>query len=936
MILFTVLVAFFVLGSCKEEADYKKECYIRGPQFWCKDEITAKQCQATAYCAEHVWPKQQTKSNGICEDCEQLVGTLHKLLADKSTQAEILGGIKAACSILPTTYQALCQEAVTLYGQQAINVLVQYTANTKQLCTMIGLCSSKKSHASTLKLNVLKAVVYKKSNDLCTTCQKYVGTVHLLIANNETQAEILVGMKALCSVLPTAYQPACQEVVTLYGQQIINMLVQYTANPKQFCSLIGLCNSTTLNIERFQMIKKLIGVKTNTDYCLTCQQYLGTLHMLIANNATQAEILNALKSACSLAPSTFATECNALVTLYGPTLIKWLVSYTADPSKFCTMIGLCKGHSSIPIVGQRPASGVLQFHREYPKLQDLEHHHPLSTDPICDLCLSTVESLREALKDNFTREVVLDSFENLCSFLPPAFFSVCMAYMVNTVPKYYDELIRELQPNKTCVYLTLCASNPKSESRKNFVQKEMFKEVEKKSQPSNTVTCEVCTVAMGYLDDILKDQTTEAAVKKGLDELCAYLPPSLKSECTSLVDQYADEIIKLIVSKVANPAQVCKELGLCTSQKKAIPVVKTPTNNAVTCEVCTVAMGYLEGILKGKRTEAAVKEGLDKLCGYLPTYLQVDCSNLVSQYTDEIINLLVNELADPAIVCKEIKLCSASKGVVKSQPGNPITCEVCTVAMGYLENLLKGNQTEAAVKAALDKVCSLLPSEVQSECTTLVNEYADEIVRIIVAELGDPKTVCTEIGLCSSKKRKIAKQSVAGSVTCEFCTFAMGELSSLLKDKSTEAEIKQALDSLCGRLPQYLSGECKTLVDEYADVIITVLAQEMDPSVVCKTIGLCKAEKGKANRKYMLAMRLSLKGVSCEACEFAMGYLDGLLTKNSTEAEIETVVEKLCGELPQAFKNECDALITEYGNELIKLIVQQIQPDRVCKLLKLC
>lgn len=35
--------------------------------------------------------------------------------------------------------------------------------------------------------------------------------------------------------------------------------------------------------------------------------------------------------------------------------------------------------------------------------------------------------------------------------------------------------------------------------------------------------------------------------------------------------------------------------------------------------------------------------------------------------------------------------------------------------MGYLENMLKGNQTEAAVKAALDKVCSLLPSEVQGE-----------------------------------------------------------------------------------------------------------------------------------------------------------------------------------------------------------------------------
>lgn len=55
-------------------------------------------------------------------------------------------------------------------------------------------------------------------------------------------------------------------------------------------------------------------------------------------------------------------------------------------------------------------------------------------------------------------------------------------------------------------------------------------------------------------------------------------------------------------------------------------------------------MGYLEGILKGKRTEAAVKEGLDELCGYIPTYLQVDVSNVCFFFKSQANASLTNPL----------------------------------------------------------------------------------------------------------------------------------------------------------------------------------------------------------------------------------------------------------------------------------------------------
>lgn len=45
-----------------------------------------------------------------------------------------------------------------------------------------------------------------------------------------------------------------------------------------------------------------------------------------------------------------------------------------------------------------------------------------------------------------------------------------------------------------------------------------------------TVECEVCQYAMGYLDDMLKENSTEQEIQQALDALCGYLPSQYKQE----------------------------------------------------------------------------------------------------------------------------------------------------------------------------------------------------------------------------------------------------------------------------------------------------------------------------------------------------------------------------------------------------------------------
>lgn len=58
----------------------------------------------------------------------------------------------------------------------------------------------------------------------------------------------------------------------------------------------------------------------------------------------------------------------------------------------------------------------------------------------------------------------------------------------------------------------------------------------------------------------------QAEIEKLLEEVCAILPPSIKSQCDAIVTDYGPLIIQFLLQKLS-PQQVCAVLKLCTNGK---------------------------------------------------------------------------------------------------------------------------------------------------------------------------------------------------------------------------------------------------------------------------------------------------------------------------------------------------------------------------------
>lgn len=89
--------------------------------------------------------------------------------------------------------------------------------------------------------------------------------------------------------------------------------------------------------------------------------------------------------------------------------------------------------------------------------------------------------------------------------------------------------------------------------------------------------------------------------------------------------------------------------------------------------------------------------------------ISVQCDNFVKTYGDDIVKLLL-QFVSPKEVCTVLHLCQTTEKIT----AGPL-CVLCELVMKELESVLNSNTTEATIKAALDKVCSALPSSIRTE-----------------------------------------------------------------------------------------------------------------------------------------------------------------------------------------------------------------------------
>ncbi|XP_071337336.1 prosaposin isoform X2 [Trachinotus anak] len=435
-----------------------------------------------------------------------------------------------------------------------------------------------------------------------------------------------------------------------------------------------------------------------------------------------------------------------------------------------------------------------------------------------------------------------------------------------------------------------------------------------------SVPCDLCKEVLMVVEQILKDNATEAEVLGYLEKACQLIPDqSLTAECKEMVDDYYPIIMGIITGEL-DPSVVCGAMGLCKSQQAAL-------------------------------AQAEAQEQL--MSNEIP---QVDLSQQVAPFL-----LNVPELLYP----------QSPKQEAPKQEGDEV-CQDCIKFLTDAQAEAKANSSFIdSLIENIENQCDLLGPGLAAMCKQYVGQYGTLVVEQLMSM--QPKDICVHAGFCTAALKKsipllklqaamtlpaaktvpTAKAvpalklfpatkmesakpmvRVRDSPQCAICEFVMKQLEGMLEDQTTEEEVIKAVEKVCSLLPQSLTAQCKDLVETYGQAIIELLVQQADPKTVCTVLALCND----ASRAYVPALDQARfkAGGYCDVCKMAVNYIDGILEKNATEQQIEEAVRKVCSFLPDSLQTECDQMIQQYEPMLVQLLLQMLDPDFVCMKLGAC
>ncbi|XP_070772119.1 prosaposin isoform X1 [Enoplosus armatus] len=446
-----------------------------------------------------------------------------------------------------------------------------------------------------------------------------------------------------------------------------------------------------------------------------------------------------------------------------------------------------------------------------------------------------------------------------------------------------------------------------------------------------SVPCDLCKEVLMVVEQILKDNATESEVLEYLEKTCQLIPDQkLTAECKEMVDSYYPILIGIITGELEDPGVVCAAIGLCQSQQAALAKAQAP-----------------EQLMSNE----------------IP---QVDLSQRVAPFL-----LNVPELLYPQESSKQ----EAPKQEAPKQQNDDV-CQDCIKFLTDAQTEAKENSSFVdSLIENIENQCDLLGPSLSEMCKEYVSQYGVIVVQQLMSM--QPKDICVHAGFCTAMKRSVpmltlqaaktlaaaktvpAAKSISvlklfpatkvesatdksakpmvhvrDSPTCAICEFVMKQLETMLEDQKTEEEVIQAVEKVCTLLPSTLSAQCKDLVETYGNAIIELLVQQADPKTVCTVLALCND----ASRAYVPALDQTRfkAGGYCDVCKMAVGYIDGILEKNATEAQIEEAVKKVCSFLPDSLQTECDQLIEQYEPMLVQLLLQMLDPDFVCMKVGAC
>uniref|UniRef100_A0A1B6E2D6 Pulmonary surfactant-associated protein B n=1 Tax=Clastoptera arizonana TaxID=38151 RepID=A0A1B6E2D6_9HEMI len=388
-------------------------------------------------------------------------------------------------------------------------------------------------------------------------------------------------------------------------------------------------------------------------------------------------------------------------------------------------------------------------------------------------------------------------------------------------------------------------------------------------------------------------------------EMCGKMG-SFSDGCAAIMITYFNDLYSNLNTRL-KPNETCHIAGVCSPKyhihaDKVDLFSKATKNDDLPCELCEQLVQHLADILVSNTTEEEFQQVLLGICGQTKSFKN-ECVNIVKEYYPIIYEFLTKEL-DGKVICRQIGICNKTSLIngkfdVPLYPLIPVNME------SQIELLNDGNINQ---KPKLHHV-SLVKDEISIHS-------GSPALNVEIMQL--PAERLTPLSMLPKNKEE-----------CEFCEYFLHYLQVEITDPMTEKQLKQLIERGCDKLPNSVSSQCKDFIETYGQAFVALLAQKIDPSQVCPSIGVCPGltEKSLINEK---------DKPTCPLCLMVMETLTDELKDNKTEDNIRKTLDDICNLLPKTVTKDCVQLVDTYFEEVIDMVIAEFTPLEVCSYMKMC
>lgn len=356
---------------------------------------------------------------------------------------------------------------------------------------------------------------------------------------------------------------------------------------------------------------------------------------------------------------------------------------------------------------------------------------------------------------------------------------------------------------------------------------------------------------------------------------------------------------------------------------------------------------------------------------------------------DELMKQAYQSALDGTLKEEQVDMQTSAKDVAKKPSGlTQLSCGNCNLLSRMMQNKFESNDRDKMVEHLLH-MCGGF-SSFSDACANMVltyfNDFYDNVNQYLQTD-----GMCHMSGVCAARFHQheddvkepealTTFDNVDDDIPCALCEQLVKHLRDVLVANTTEAEFKQVLEGLC-KQSRGFKAECISIVDQYYHVIYDTLVNNLDANGTCFLIGVCPkgldltfdapimpllpavepaevkvtikklgAHEPKFTQDEIMNMQLPIDhlmgaanpsqliegGELCTLCEYLLHFIQESLATPATDDEIKHAVENICTKLPQGVAGQCRNFVEMYGDAVIALLIQGLNPRSVCPIMQMC